>query len=224
MKSTFLLFIISLFLFSCSHQPSRGVSIVAPTSGLMKNSLAPFSVYLTDTLVNRTDLEKKYSGPLYIVHTGHILSPKLSKDENEKNLNSLITLGINLVNLTLEDFIIAELQGIKFENYNQKFLNSSVIDVNLDGLVKAKNINSYETSEGMAFLGLSDKRLDKKLIKEETKEKYIINDYVLSILKVKKTALQNSPVNSFVIIHTLGNEINEVMTRLPPSYINSLAN
>lgn len=215
------------FVFSCSHQPSNaGISIVASSTGLMKNRLAPFPVYLTDSLVNRTELEKKYSSDVFIVHTGHILKPALSKAENEKTLESLSTLGINLVNLTLEDFVVAEAQGINFENYNQAFLNSSVIDLNLDALATAKNITSHEVHDGLAFIGLSDSKLDKKLSQEKSKEKYIINDYVLSILKVKKAALKSEApesIHSFIIIHTLGAEINEVMARLPPSFINSLA-
>ncbi|MDD4973250.1 MAG: hypothetical protein PHY93_02815 [Bacteriovorax sp.] len=223
-----LLFLILLsFVFSCSHQPTEtGISIVTATSGLMKNRLAPFPVYLTNSPVNRTKLEKKYSSDIFIIHTGHILKPDLSKAENEKSLEALSSLGINLVNLTLEDFVIAESQEINFENYNQAFLNSSVIDLNRDDLATAKNIHSYEEHGGMAFIGLSDSKIDKKLLQEKSKEKYIINDYVLSILKVKKVALKNATptaIHSFIIVHTLGNEINEVMARLPPTFINSLA-
>ncbi|MGZ3787488.1 MAG: hypothetical protein ACXVLQ_03145 [Bacteriovorax sp.] len=210
-------------LFSCSHTKTQNaVSIASATTGLMKNHIAPFPVYLTDTLEDRSALEKKYTSGLYIIHTGHILKPNLSKDENEKTLSSLKGLGINLVNLTLEDFVIAESQGINFENYDVTFLNSSVIDLNLDSLATGKNIVPYDAHEGIAFIGLSDSKLDKKL----SKEKYLISDYVLSILKVKKEALKAAspaPVNSFIIVHTLGPEINEVMGRLPPSFINSLA-
>lgn len=216
-----------MLIFSCSHQPSdTGISIVTATTGLMKNRQAPFPIYLTDSLLNRKDLEKKYSSDIFIIHTGHILKPTLSKTENEKNLENLSTLGINLVNLTLEDFVIAESQEINFENYNQAFLNSTVIDLNLDALATAKNINSFDVHSGMAFIGLSDAKLDKKLAQEKSKERYIVNDYVLSILKVKKAVLKSetpTKVHSFIIIHTLGSEINEVMTRLPPSFINSLA-
>ena len=224
---TFILLILLSFAFSCSHQAKNtGISIIASSSGLMKTPLAAFPIYLTDSLVNRKELEKKYSNDIFIVHTGHILKPNLSKVENEKILESLSTLGINLVNLTLEDFVIADTQQINFEKYNQAFLNSSVIDLNLDALASAKNIHSYESHDAIAFIGLSDSKIDKKLLEEKAKEKYIINDYALSILKVKKEALKTAhpiTLQSFIIIHTLGNEINEVMSRLPPSFINSLA-
>lgn len=226
MKTERLIVLIFLVLltFSCSHQPSNtGISIVASSNGLMKNKLVPFPIYLTDSLVAREQLEKKYSNDIFIIYTGHLLKPSLSKAENEKILESLSTFGINLVNLTLEDFVIADSQGINFENYNQTFLNSSVIDLNIDALATAKNINSYDVRDGIAFVGLSDRKLDKKLLNE----KYIISDYVLSILKVKKNALKSvasETIHSFIIIHTLGNEINEVMGRLPPSFINSLTN
>lgn len=222
-----LLFLVILLTFSCSHQQSdTGIPIIASSTGLMKNHLAPFPIYLTDSLINRAELEKKYSSDIFIIHTGHILKPTVSKADNEKLLETLSSSGINLVNLTLEDFVVAESQGINFENYNQAFLNSSVINLNLDSLASAKNITPYEMHGGMTFIGLSDGNLDKQLAEESSKERYIINDYVLSILKVKKTALKNTTpptINSFIIIHTLGNEINEVMARLPPNFINSLA-
>ena len=227
MKSIFLnsLFLIALLAlnFSCSHAPTDGnISIIASSSGLMKNHLASFPIYLTDTLVNRIELEKKFASDIFIIHTGHILKSTASKVENEKKLETLSTLGFNLVNLTLEDFVIAESQGIDFEDYDQTFLNSSVVDLNRDDLASAKNIFPFKVHDSIAFIGLSDSKISGKL----PKGKYIINDYVLSILKVKKSALKNTlpnTINSFVIIHTLGKEINEVMVRLPPSFINSLA-
>ena len=99
-----------------------------------------------------------------------------------------------------------------------------MVDLNLDALATAKNIVPFDVHDGMAFIGLSDSTLDKKLIQK--KEKFIINDYVLSILKIKKAAQKanaSQPISSYIIIHTLGGEINEVMERLPPSFINSLA-
>lgn len=227
LKSLSLLLIVLFFAISCSHtKRTTGYSIIASSKGLMKNSQAPFPVFLTDNLINRKDLEKKFSKDVFIVHTGHILKSNLSKAENEKNLELLSSLGINLVNLTLEDFVVADTQGINFENYNQNFLNSSVIDLNQDALATARNINSYELQGPVAFIGLSDDSLDKSLSLEKNKQKYIISDYVLSVLKVKKTAISSNPpdsIHSFIIIHTIGNEINEVMTRLPPSFTNSLA-
>ena len=222
-----LISIILVTLISCSHQPARtGISIEASTIGLVKNHLAPFPIYLTDAPVNRKELEKKYSTDVYIIHTGHVLKPDLTKAENEKNLENLSTLGMNLVNLTLEDFVIAETQGIHFDNYNLQFLNSSVIDLSLDSLATAKNINGYQPFGTIAFIGLSDKNLNKKLSQDNAKSKYMVADYVLSILKVKKTALKNSntgPFSSFIIIQTIGAEINDVMARLPPTFTNSLA-
>lgn len=221
--NTFLFVAIIVLSFSCSHSPSNGnISIIASSSGLMKNNEATFPIYLTDSFIKRIDLEKKYASDIFIIHTGHILKSTLSKSENEKNLETLSNLGINLVNLTLEDFVIAEAQGINFENYDQTFLNSTVVDLNRDDLATAKNIFPFKVHDSIAFIGLSDSTLDSKL----PKEKYIINDYVLSILKVKRSVLKTTlpnTVNSFVIIHNLGKEINEVMVRLPPSFINSLA-
>lgn len=226
-KLTFTLQLSSLILLlmvvSCSHtKPTTGIAIATANSGLMKNHLAPFPVYLTETLEPRTELEKKYSSDIFVVHMGHLLKPQYTKEQNEKTLSSLKDYGVNLVNLTLEDIAIADAQGIKFENYDQTFLNSTVIDLSQDNLVSGKNIVAYDVHNGVAFIGLSDSKLDKSL----PKEKFIISDYVLSILKVKKTALKTATpttINSFVLIHNLGADINEVMERLPPSFINSLA-
>lgn len=224
LKLTFVLQLLLLMLaVSCSHnKPTSAISITTATTGLVKNHIIPFPVYLTETLESRAELEKKYSSDLFIIHIGHILKPDFSKEQNEKTLASLKDYGINLINLTLEDFAIAEAQGINFEDYEQTFLNSSVIDLTQDNLALGKNIVSYNVHEGIAFIGLSDDRLNKKL----PNEKFIISDYVLSILKVKKTALKTATpttINSFVLIHNLGAGINEVMERLPPSFINSLA-
>jgi len=211
-----------LFLISCSHTPkTNSFAITASSAGLMKNHLIPFAVYLTDTLEERSSLEKKYEKELFIIHTGHILKPQLTKSENEAALANLASKGFNLVNLSLEDFTIAEIQKINFEQYNQLFLNSSVLDLSQDNLASAKNIVAKYVHQSVAFIGLSDGILDKNL----PTEKFIINDYVLSILKIKKEALKdnNNPIKSFVIIHSFGSDINDIMSRLPPSFINSLA-
>lgn len=212
-----------LTLFSCSHQKTEStVSIALANQGLMKNHIVPYPVYITDQLELRADLEKKFSKDLYIIHTGHILKPNFTKEQNENILASLKNYGMNVVNLTLEDFAIAEYQGINFENYPQTFLNSSVVDITKDNLVEGKNILTYNVNEAIAFIGLSDKKVDKKI----PNDKFIVSDYVLSVLKVKKSALKTATpttIKSFVLIHNIGNEINEVMERLPPSFINSLA-
>ncbi len=210
------------FLISCSHTPkTNSFAITASSSGLMKNHIIPFAVYLTDSLEDRTSLEKKYEKKLFIIHTGHILDPKLTKTENVAQLENLVNKGFDLVNLALEDIIIADVQDIKFDQYNQTFLNSSVIDLSQDSLVSAKNIVPKYIHDSIAFIGLSDDALEKKL----PKEKFIISDYVLAILKVKKEVMKNTnnPIKSFVIIHSLGSDINDIMSRLPPSFINSLA-
>lgn len=224
MKFSIPLILFVLIFSACSSQPKNaGMSITTASTGLMKNQLAPFPIYLTDKMESRVELSKKYSDDLFIIHTGHVLKADMNKEANEKQLLELAQMGHDLVNLTLEDFTIADTQGINFENFPTiSFLNSSVIDLTADSLAGAKNILPSTVHGGVAFIGLSDSQLDKKL----PKEKFIISDYVLSILKVKKEALKSAPaeaLNSFIIVHTLGGEINDVMLRLPPSFINSLA-
>ena len=217
------------FIISCSSTPKRNqVSIVMASSGPVKNKSIPFPLYLTDKLESRSEVESKTSQNVFIVHTGHILSASSSKKQNEETLTSLIDKGIDVVNLTLEDFIIADSQGISFEKYPQQFLNSSVVDLNEDNFIKKSNINPYFIHDGVALIGLSDKKLDKKT----PMGKFLVSDYALAVLRAKKSALKDSryeinnenPLNSFVIIHTIGADINEVMERLPSNFINSLAN
>lgn len=221
MKIIFQVILLVLIITSCSHQKrAPGISITSASSGLVKNEIAAFPIYLTGKIEKRSALEKKHSQDVFIIHTGHVLKPNLSKAENENNLQALASEGYNLINLTLEDFVVANAQGINFETYETlSFVNSSVVDLSLDDLATAKNIMPFYSVEGVIFIGLSDAKLDKKL----THEKFILSDYVLSVLKAKKQALKNaSPdsFNSFIILHTLGSEINDVMVRLPPSFTN----
>ncbi|RPJ71181.1 MAG: hypothetical protein EHM20_14840 [Alphaproteobacteria bacterium] len=225
MKIIFQVVLLAFIVTSCSHQKrAAGMSLTTASSGLIKNHIASFPIYLTGKIEKRVSLEKKYSQNVFIIHTGHVLKANLSKIENENTLMALAAEGYNLINLSLEDFAVANAQGIDFENFeNLSFINSSVIDLNRDDLATAKNITPFFSHEEVTFIGLSDTKLDKKL----THEKFILSDYVLSVLKAKKQALNTAApnsFNSFIIVHTLGSEINDVMVRLPPSFINSLAN
>lgn len=225
MKTIFQVILLTFVIASCSHQKrATGMSLTTASSGLIKNNIASFPIYLTDKIERRVDLEKKYSQNVFIIHTGHILKANLSKIENENNLKAIAAEGFNLINLSIEDFSVADAQEIDFEKYETlSFLNSSVIDLSRDDLAIAKNIMPFFSHEEVTFIGLSDNKLDKKL----THDKFILSDYVLSVLKAKKQALNTSApdsFNSFIIVHTLGSEINDVMVRLPPSFVNSLAN
>lgn len=214
---------------SCSSTPEKkSISIATASSGLVKNSSIAFPLYLTDKIESRYDVEKKTANNVFIVHTGHILKASATKTQNEETLSSLAGKGVDVVNLTIEDFIIADSQDISFEKYPQSFLNSSVVDLNEDNFIKKSNINPYIIHDGVALIGLSDKKIDKNL----SMEKFLVSDYVLAVLRAKKAALKEysveknkeNPLRSFVIVHTLGSDINEVMERLPSNFINSLAN
>ena len=226
-NTLFLLVASVLLLASCSSAPKRNsVSIATASTGLVKNNSIPFPLYLTDKIESRFEVEKKTAANVFIVHTGHVLVASATKSQNEATLNSLLGKGIDVVNLTIEDFIIADSQDISFEKYPQQFLNSSVVDLNEDNFIKKSNINPYIIHEGVALLGLSDKKMAKNL----SMEKFLVSDYVLAVLRARKSALKDpavdnqvNPLRSFVIVHTLGSDINEVMERLPSNFINSLA-
>lgn len=225
-----MIFSSAILLSSCSSTSKNSpFSILTASSGPIKNSHIPFPLYLTDKIESKFEVEKKTTtNNVFIVHTGHILKANATKSQNEEVLASLIGKGIDVVNLTIEDFIIADSQGISFEKYPQQFLNSSVVDLSEDNFIKKININPYIIHNGIALLGLSDKKIGDNL----SMEKFLVSDYVLAILRARKSALadptfsnkQNTPLRSFVIIHTIGSDINEVLERLPSNFINSLAN
>lgn len=224
------IFVIStlLLLSACSsNQKKNTVSISTASSGVVKNHDLDFPLYLTNKIEPKEAVVAKTSSDVFIVHTGHLLKANASKAQNEAVLESLKGKGIDVVNLSIEDFIIADQQEISFEKYPQKFLNSSVVNLNEDNIIAKNNITPYVIHEGVALIGLSDKNIDKLL----SMDKFLVSDYVLAVLRARKAALKDTsadvnpekPLHSFVIVHTMGADINEVMERLPPNFINSLA-
>ncbi len=222
---------------SCSSTKKYNIIYITTAStGTVKNNVIPFTLYLTDKIETRSAVEKKVkikedkknNSDVFIVHTGHLLKPNLSKIQNEDILESLKDKGINAVNLTIEDFVIADSQKISFEKYPQHFINSSVVDLNEDNIITKTSITPYLVHQGVAIIGLSDRNIDKSL----NGERFLVSDYVLAILRARKAALQESslnpnsefPLQSFVLVHTIApEEIHEVLERLPPSFSNSLA-
>lgn len=228
-KINFFLILTTLLISSCSSsKKNNSVSISTASSGIVKNSGLEFTLFLTNQIEPKEVVVDKTASDVFIVHTGHLLKANASKAQNEAVLDSLTGKGIDVVNLSIEDFIVADQQEISFEKYPQKFLNSSVVNLNEDNIISKSNITPFVIHDGVALIGLSDKNIDKLL----SMDKFLVSDYVLAVLRARKAALKNSnavsgserPLHSFVIVHTMGSEINEVMERLPPSFINSLAN
>ena len=222
-----LVIISMLVVTSCSSNKKKdSISISSASSGVVKNHDLHFPLYLTNKIETREAIADKTSKNVFIVHTGHLLKANASKAQNEAVLESLTGKGIDVVSLSIEDFIIADQQEISFEKYPQKFLNISVVDLNEDNIIAKSNIAPYVIHEGVALIGLSDKNIDKLL----SMDKFLVSDYVLAVLRARKAALKDPaatnpelPLTSFVLVHTMGSDINEVMERLPPSFINSLA-
>ncbi|MBY0415054.1 MAG: hypothetical protein K2Q18_12865, partial [Bdellovibrionales bacterium] len=182
-----------------------------------------FPLYLINEVESKQEIAAKVAPNVFVVHTGHILKPNFTKEQNEEILKSLSEKNIDLVNLTVEDFTIAANQEIALNKYPQKFLSSSIIDINEDSFIAKTNITPYIIHEGVAFIGLSDKNLTLPMVMD----KFLVSDYVLAVLRAKKLAFLANPkmiVKSYVIVHTIGSDIGEVMERLPPNFINSLAN
>jgi hypothetical protein len=120
----------------------------------------------------------------------------------------------------LDDLLIARAKGIHFEQFPRLiFLNSSIIDLDKDSLFSGPNVVPYYILNGTCFIGLSDNIFDKKL----SSEHFLIDDYVLSILKIKHEAQKEKPT-AFVIIHQLGKDFDGVLQRLPEDFRSLLTN
>lgn len=149
-----------------------------------------------------------------IIHSGHFLNSNLSQEKNEEVLRVMEAKNYGLINLTLDDLTIATNQNIHFENFPRLiFLNSSITDLETDELYSGPNVVPYYVLNGVCFLGLSDNINNSKLPSEH----YIINDYVVSILKVKQQSQKANP-SSYVVIHKLGNVFKEISKRLPEEF------
>lgn len=156
-----------------------------------------------------------------IIHSGHFLNAQISKERNEELLRTMEKKNYSLVNLTLDDLLIARSKGIELDKFQKLvFLNSSIVDLEKDALLSGSNIVPYYILNGVCFIGLSDSNFDPKLHSEH----FLINDYVLSILKVKHETKNENP-KSFVIIHKLGRkEFNLITERLPEDFRALLTN
>jgi hypothetical protein len=155
-----------------------------------------------------------------IIHSGHFLDVKLSKEANEEILKTMENKNYSLVNLTLDDLLIAQKKDIQLEKFPKLiFLNSSIIDLEQDNLYQGKNIMSYYVLNGTCFIGLSDNKLSSELRSQH----YLINDYVLAILNIKKESQKENPLH-FVLIHRPGKEFENINDRLPEDFKALLTN
>lgn len=214
--------LVLISLIGCSSKSVKNtVSISTASVGVVKNSQIHFPLVLIDHIENKSLHSEKLGEDVIVVHTGHFLKANVGKEENIKILNQLIDSKIDYVNLAIEDFIIADQTGIDLEAYNLKFINSSVVNLNEDNIIEKTNIKPFYIHDEVAIMGLSDKNIDKLL----SLDKYIVSDHVLALIRARKLATkQQSTPSNIVIIHTmLPEEMNEVMDRLPPNFINSLA-
>lgn len=211
-----IVWIFVFILVSCSHEQGKNtVSITSGTKGVVKYPNMENSIYLTSDAADKDAPEKSIK-----IHQGHFLSSKNTKAQNENVLSLLEANNFHIINLTLEDIAIAEKQEIKFENYKKLiFLNSSISDLSKDDLYSRENVLPYYVFTNVVFIGLSDKVADKSI----DTNRFLINDYVFSVLKVRK-ATREQNFKSYILIHNLGKGINDIMDRLPPTFINSLAN
>lgn len=155
-----------------------------------------------------------------IIHSGHFLFSKLSRVQNEEILSTMENKNYSLVNLTLDDLLIAKSQGIELEKFQRLlFLNSTIIDLEKDSLYSGTNVVPYFILNDICFIGLSDNNYDIKLFSDH----FLMDDYVLALLKIKNS-LKNEQPNSYVIIHKLGKDFDTILKRLPEDFRALLTN
>jgi hypothetical protein len=212
----YLFFIFLIFIASCSHESKRKTVTISTTSlGTFTNEAISLPMLITNEIKTSLTEEK-----ILKIHQGHFLGAKLSKEENIQILKDLENANFHLVNLSLSDIAIAEHQEIDLTQFKKLiFLNSTVTDINRGDLYSNINILPYYIFEDAVFIGLSDHVIDSSI----PTNRFLFNDHVFSILKVKKVT-SDRQFKSYIIIHHINDEINTIMDRLPPSFINSLAN
>ena len=155
-----------------------------------------------------------------IVHSGHFLFSNLSKVKNEEALRTMENKNYSLVNLTLDDLLIARSQGINFENFPKLiFLNSNILDLQKDSLFSGTNIMSYYILNGVCFVGMSDNYYNVKLYSDN----FLMEDPVLALLKIKNATKKDNP-SSFVILHKPDKQFDEMLKRLPEDFSALLTN
>ncbi len=223
-KNSLIIWILILLslLFSCSSNKSKdSVSISTASIGEVKNSHIDFPLVLIDKIESKESMIQKHGDDVVVVHSGHFLKATAPKEENIKILNDLVNAKIDYVNLAIEDFIIADQKGIDFTSFSIKFINSSVVNLNEDNIIESENIKPFYIHNDVAIMGLSDKNIDKLL----SLDKFIVSDHVLALLRARKIANKlTTPPTDIVIVHTMPpEEMNEILDRLPPNFISSLA-
>lgn len=205
-----------IILASCSHQPNRATfNIASANKGLIKNSSLEFPLFISQNLIEK-DLPKE----ALLVHRGHFLIKTNTKEANEAILHQLEDNNFHLINLSLDDLAIAIEQSIQFNQFKKLiFLNSTISEVSKDQLYNEENVVPYYIYNDIVFIGLTDKNISKDV----NTDNWLVNDYVFSILKIKKITKEKN-IKSYMLIHNLSiNEMTEIMERLPPTFINSLA-
>lgn len=215
MKNIIALFIL-LITFSCSHQQNRPTfNIASANKGLIKNSSLGFPLFISQNLI-----EKDVPKEALLVHQGHFLKKENTKAMNESILHQLEENNFHLINLTLDDLAISIEQSINLNEFRRLiFLNSTISDVSKDQLYGEGNVVPYYIYNDIIFIGLSDKTISKDL----NVDNFLVNDYVFSILKIKKITKEKN-TKSYILIHNLSStDMIEIMDRLPPTFINSLA-
>lgn len=217
LKLNFSLIVLIILIFAgCSHQSSRTTFTIAPAAkGLIKNSNLGFPILITQNLI-----EKEIPKDALLIHQGHFLKKSNSKDLNESIIHQFEENNFHLINLSLEDLAIVQEQGIHLNQFRKLiFLNSTISEVSKDQLYSEDNVVPYYIYNDIVFIGLSDKILTSNT----SIDNLLVNDYVFSILKIKKSSKEKN-AKSYILIHNLSStEINEIMDRLPPAFINSLA-
>lgn len=220
------------FVSCASNSPEGTVSITTAQNGVFTGEQLSFPLYITDKNISKDDVKKEMGNDVLFVYQGPILDAKKTKEENLKSLALIKLNQYDLVNLNLEDLLVAKTQDINLDTTGLNFINTSIEDIKLDKTYRSKKVAPFALYKDVIILGLSGPKLSPDFINADVINEYHVGDYALSILKTRKEiSLLTAPnpkkknkkeqlkIQSFIIIHDLGSDINDVTSRLPPYFM-----
>lgn len=184
----------------------------------------PVKVLHQSTLANKNE-----DKDALVIYNDRIFSKTKSADENIKAFSAIEASSARYIILTVEDLAIIQAQNLKLDSSKLKFINTGIYSSHNDQVLKNKFIVPYIVHKDVVVLGLTK---ETAAAQEEDSDFYVA-DYALALLQTKaevdKVFAKSTSKNkknekmkskSFLIIHDLGNGIDEIIERLPKHFIN----
>lgn len=161
-----------------------------------------------------------------VLYNDRVFNKTKSAQDNIKAFHAIESSSVQYIILSSEDLAIIESQNLNFEKSKTKFINTGIYSSHNDQVLRNKFIVPYIIHKDAVVLGLTK---ETPAAQEENSDFYVA-DYALSLLQtksevdklLKKNKKKNEKIKSksFLIVHDLGNAIDEIIERLPRHFIN----